>query len=107
MIPPMIEPLGKHWQQPDPKDIELTEKTATMSEETFNRLLNYSSTFPTGTYVGKMWKRGGGRTEEQELLEYAAPGYLEEVPPNWWLCWYADHPEPGQIAIHYREIVLR
>lgn len=55
-IPPITDPLGRHWQQPDPAHIVVDDARALMCRSTFNRLLEYSSTIPTGVYHGKMWK---------------------------------------------------
>ena len=45
IIPPITDPLGKHWQQPHRRFIELDNTHALMSEQTFKGLKEYS-TFP-------------------------------------------------------------
>lgn len=55
-IPEMTNPLGRYWQQPDRAKITVTDEAATMDKQTFDALLEYSSSVPTGVYVGKMWK---------------------------------------------------
>lgn len=35
IIPPITDPLGKHWQQPHRRFIELDDTHALMSEQTF------------------------------------------------------------------------
>lgn len=56
IIPPITDPLGKHWQQPHRRFIELDNTHALMSEQTFKGLKEYSTSIPTGRYEGKMWK---------------------------------------------------
>lgn len=56
IIPPITDPLGKHWQQPHRRFIELDDTHALMSEQTFKGLKEYSTSIPTGRYEGKMWK---------------------------------------------------
>lgn len=56
MIPPMTDPLGRHWRQPSRQEILIDEEHAVMTRSTFDKLAEYSTTRPTGVYPGKMWK---------------------------------------------------
>lgn len=60
MIPEMVHPLGKYWDQPKREHILVDEiyKRAQMDEKTFKELKNYESSNPTGAYEGKMWRSG-------------------------------------------------
>lgn len=71
MIPEMIDPLGKYWEQPDRSEVTLIGNNAYMSEEAAAKLSRYDMSLPTGTYVGKMWLRGN------QLGWY---DHVEEVP---------------------------
>jgi hypothetical protein len=55
-IPPMIHPLSSGWRQPKVSDIEIDNKHALMTQETLEQLMEYSCSFPTAVYEGKMWK---------------------------------------------------
>lgn len=55
-IPPITDPLGKYWDQPNRFDILIDDMHAVMSRETYNALRNYAHSQPTGVYPGKMWK---------------------------------------------------
>ena len=55
-IPPMTDPLGRHWDQPSRNQIVVTDSLCTMSRTTFLQLGEYSCSVPTGVYVGKMWR---------------------------------------------------
>ena len=57
IIPAITSPLGKHWNQPSASSIEIDSKSATMNQSTFDKLADYSCSFPSGVYEGKMWKR--------------------------------------------------
>lgn len=76
--------MGKYWDQPSRDSIKFEDNVAEMSLEDFHKLHEYSSTIPTGTYVGKMWKalRGG----------------------LWYLVWYDVDPDPKMLAIKSRLI---
>lgn len=56
IIPPITDPLGKHWEQPDRTEIKIDDDIATMSQRTFDKLSEYSASQPTRAYDGKMWK---------------------------------------------------
>lgn len=88
-VPPMTDPLGRHWDQPDPKSIRYGQRFCHMSTKAFKALPEYSSTTPTGIYDGKMWKHHNFRTDG-----------------SWHLCWYAPHADPKFIAIKSRRICL-
>ncbi len=79
MIPAMVDPLGRYWKQPDSSSIALDDKTALMSQATFDALAEYAWTLPSGVYVGKMWRSGKK------------------------LAWY-DHVEGDQMCIEWRQI---
>lgn len=65
-LPRMTDPLGKHWRQPSGlrERVRIFETHATISERDWLALPVYESTYPSGTYTGKAWRRGP------------------------WLCWY-------------------
>lgn len=86
IIPPITDPLGAHWKQPHRRYIELDETHALMSEQTFKGLMEYSSTFPSGKYYGKMWKARRG--------------------DKWFLAWYCPDKDPVYIGIEWREILI-
>jgi hypothetical protein len=95
-IPPITDPMGKHWEQPDPSRFVITDERVVMSRSDFDKLHDYSHSQPTGTYPGKCWKRGG--------YEKGNP-----VPVVWWLCWFgAQFEDNGEkfVSNHYREIVI-
>lgn len=55
-IPPMTDPLGRHWKQPSVDQILLDDNHALMDMAAFNCLPEYSRSIPSGVYPGKMWK---------------------------------------------------
>lgn len=56
IIPPMTDPMGKHWDQPAREEILIDDTHALMSGSTFAALHEYSCSVPTGCYPGKMWR---------------------------------------------------
>lgn len=85
-IPPITEPMGQYWRQPDRREILLDNTHALMTKTTFEQLLDYSHSQPTGVYPGKMWKKGG--------------------PTGWWLHWFGLHENPDLCSGHVRKILL-
>lgn len=86
-VPPMTNPLGRYWDQPPREEIAIDDDVALMSQKTFNVLLNYSHTLPSGKYEGKMWKA--------------------HFSDGWYLRWYVNDPDdPQGLLIPSRRIVI-
>jgi hypothetical protein len=77
VIPAMTDPLGKYWDAPDRSKISFRSdlKEAYMSLATFNNLLDYSQSQPSGVYDGKMWRS-------------------EHPKEGWYLRWFAPCDKP-------------
>ena len=58
VIPPITDPLGRYWDQPNRENILIDKDNAMMTDGEFCQLANYELTNPTGTYIGKMWRAG-------------------------------------------------
>lgn len=97
MIPEITDPMGKCWGQPKLSAIKfnhLTDKDkgleidefVSMDPESFEKLMDYSTSIPTGKYAGKMWKR--------------------QTPQGWHLCWYSKSNDPKFLDINSWRIVL-
>lgn len=56
VIPPITDPMGSSWRQPNPDNILVDDTHALMSKQDFWALSNYSWSIPTGVYPGKMWR---------------------------------------------------
>ena len=98
-IPPITDPLGRHWEQPDRSLISIDDEFARMSFATFKDLPEYSASKPTGVYPGKMWKRHDGAHDYAFLRSGGKP--------EWLLCWYGESEKgPGWCSNHSRKIVL-
>lgn len=96
VIPPMTHPDGQYWKQPFRDNIIIDDKYALMSVRTFTQLLDYSGSFPSGVYPGKMWKRLDGVHNPKRTLDSCV----------WYLCWYSDDGDPGFCKNNYREILI-
>lgn len=97
-IPPMKHPLSRGWDQPDPASIVIDNTHALMTMKTFLALKEYSGTFPTGVYEGKMWRRHDGLFDR----EFRRAG----GKPTWYLCWYGYADEPGMVSNNFRLVLL-
>lgn len=62
---------------------------AVVDREAFDALLDYSGSVPTGTMVGKRWKRRRDYHDESK---------------GWLMGEYAEHPDPELIHIIWRDL---
>lgn len=85
-IPPITDPLGRHWEQPDPASFLIDDTHVIMNQKAFDVLKNYTGSQPTGTYVGKCWKM--------------------KNTGGWYLAWFGFDPEPGYCSNNYRKILI-
>lgn len=97
-IPRITDPMGSAWEQPDRSEIQIDDTHAVMSRRTFNKLKEYSASFPTGVYEGKMWKRHDGGFDRQ----FRANG----GKPIWKLVWFGRSNKPGYVSNNFRTILL-
>lgn len=58
----------------------------------------YSTTLPTATTIGKMWKRNANAVQRM---------HERPVAPNWHVCMYVEHEDPTRVRILRFEVVLR
>ncbi len=86
VIPNMIHPLGKYWNQPNREDIAIDDIHALMSKDSFNRLHTYLTSTPTGVYEGKMWRT--------------------RINAIWFLIWFGICEDLDKCEINGREIII-
>lgn len=74
--------------------------TIVLTQAEFDSLPEYSCTLPTGTTIGKKWKRN---------IHAFDPRYHDPRTGNtiddWYLCEYVPHTDPAKIGITYKHIV--
>jgi hypothetical protein len=97
-IPPITEPIGRHWDQPDRSRILVDNECAMMDRKTFEALSEYSASMPSGVYEGKMWRRHDGIFDQ----EFLAKG----GKPSWLLVWFGRSNKPGMVSVNSRPIVI-
>jgi hypothetical protein len=96
-IPPITNPLGKHWPQPPLNAIVIDDTHALMSEATLKVLPEYSCTIPTGVYPGKMWKRHDGLFDQR----------CKPSDRCWLLCWFGESDKgPDFCSINSRKVII-
>lgn len=83
-LPQITDPLGAYWDQPKSDQMAVYNDIAIMDQIAVDALLEYSTSIPTGTYEGKMWKC--------------------RHPDGWQLCWYGASDDPDMISINRRPI---
>lgn len=70
-VPPMTHELGSSWKQPDSNLWDFDDTHVIMPEADLKKLCNYSASYPTGVYAGKMWR-------------------AQDKWGEWYLMWYGD-----------------
>lgn len=55
-IPEITHELGKYWIQPNADNFIITDTHVIMSQDDYNKLSEYNLTYPSGSYLGKMWR---------------------------------------------------
>lgn len=103
VIPPCTNELGKHFGMPKREDIVIDELYAYMTEITFNKLKEYSTSNPSGVYLGKMWKSRINISKEWGRIEWLK----ENSEDVWHLCWYGVATEKDYCNIYTRVITIK
>lgn len=86
-IPPITDPLGRSWTQPNHESIVVSDKLALMTQQEFDQLREYSGTIPSGVYPGKMWK-------------------AKLSDGTWQLRWFGESGNPDLCTNNSREIFI-
>lgn len=100
----LAEEVKHFWELLPPQKPPPPETTAVLTRAQFDALLEYSTSIPTGTTVGKQWK-----CNKAVARRLAGSVHTEE---DWWLGEYIEEKqEPwkskGYIGISWRKIVIR
>ncbi|WGG51792.1 hypothetical protein [Rugamonas sp. DEMB1] len=95
-IPPITDPLGQHWRQPPTSAILLDNTHAVMTEATFQQLAEYSYSFPSGVYPGKMWRRYDGLFDQRCAI----------TDLQWLLMWFGECDDPTKCTNNSRRILI-
>ncbi len=70
----------------------MSQKIVRLLSAEVNALLEYSCSLPTGTAIGKHWKRN--------------MNWRTDKPPRWWRGEYVESAEPGMVDIEWMEIEI-
>lgn len=96
-IPPITDPQGRSWRQPDMTAVEFDDTHVLLTQAQFDGLAEYSTTTPSGVYPGKCWKA--------EVLEFEGRGVRRTG--KWLLRWFGESTiGPGYCSNHQREIII-
>lgn len=96
IIPPITDPMGAHWRQPNTDNFEIDDTHVMMSQRDFDALAEYSTSTPSGVYPGKCWK------SEKLVFE----GRNVRRTGQWFLRWFGTCEDPKFVSNHYREIII-
>ncbi len=96
-IPPITDPMGRHWRQPDLTKLDVMGTYALLSRAEFEGLLEYSGTRPSGIYPGKCWRR----------QEYHHNGLTLIPTGRWFLEWFGLVPGNDKVCSNnHLEIII-
>jgi hypothetical protein len=99
-IPPITDPLGRSWRQPDLTDVTMDDTHVMLTKRQFDELADYSTTWPTGVYPGKCWK---ARMAEDRIVGGQAFMAWSNV---WMLRWFGECADPTMCSNNQREIII-
>lgn len=78
-----------------------------LTREEFDALGEYSCSLPTGTTIGKRWKKNADAYQGEHSVISAAAERITGIPANWYMGEYVDDPNPKLVGIKWRKIVLK
>lgn len=100
-IPPITDPMGKSWRQPDLTDVTMDDTHVMLTKREFKELSDYSTTNPTGVYPGKCWK-----ARQAEAVIIGGEQRLRWTD-TWLLRWFGESEiGPGYCSNHHRIIII-
>lgn len=104
-IPPITDPMGKHWRQPDTENFVIDDTHVSMTQRDFDMLPEYSTTNPSGVYVGKCWK--SQQSEQVKVSDHGVTMVKHRWIDKWDLRWFGESTiGPGYCSNHRREIII-
>ncbi len=82
--------------------------TEYLTQKEFDDLLEYSTSIPTGTTLGKKWKRHifSFKSNGKEYNAGYIPANVELVSDAWWMGEYITDPDPKRVGIRWSTIVI-
>lgn len=89
-------------------EIVVDDTHALMSSDTFNELLVYDTTLPTGTTIGKRWSRTEyvAMTDSDPPKRFKVFGPGPDVETRVLMGEYVEHPDPKKVGIKFREVLI-
>lgn len=78
--------------------------TIRMFKEDFDALLEYSCSLPTGTEIGKRWKRDQNAYLPLRKLFFG--WYKPKYRANWFVGEYAESKQEGKVDIIWRKPII-
>jgi hypothetical protein len=91
VVPPITEPLGRHWEQPDREELIFCGDFVYMTRRAYKQLPEYNNSVPSGVYEGKMWK---------SHVRYSDVGRV------CWLRWFGVSDDPDKVTNNQRRIAI-
>jgi len=84
-------------------------KAVVLTRREFEELGEYSCSLPTGTTVGKRWKRNANAFTAGPVVRldfWDGTPVREKLPDVWWMGEYVEHEDPKLVGINWYQIVL-
>ena len=76
MIPPITDPLGRAWDQPDHSAWLFDDTHVILPLRDFEQLRGYQYSFPSGVYTGKVWRGYSERCGGRVVWWYGENGWI-------------------------------
>jgi hypothetical protein len=84
-------------------------ETTYLTQKEFDTLLEYSTSIPTGTTIGKRWKRHRYYFKNTKGAKFNAgylPGDVVLISDEWSMGEYITHDDPKLVGIKWTNIIV-
>lgn len=83
------------------------QEVVTLTRREFADLGEYSCSLPTGTRIGKRWKRDANAYRPPVRTSVLGVEFVIPWPEDWILGEYIENPNPEMVGVLWRKIVLQ
>jgi hypothetical protein len=84
-------------------------ETTYLTTEEFHRLPDYSASIPTGTTIGKKWRRYVCHFKDSKGIEFFSdnvPENMKLISEEWRMGEYVPHDDPNLVGIKWTKILI-
>lgn len=80
--------------------------TVTLTRAALDALPEYSCSLPTGTTIGKRWKRDANAYRPPVVTDVCGLRFVFPWPAEWWMGEYREAADPAMVLIRWSRVVV-